>query len=108
MSLSPEEKAKTSEKFEKLKTTQRPENSVGLSSVKSAIGQVSNTVQISSINYSTNTITLSSPMTWANNTSVWLYKKSDGAVVLLGSAPDQGAYEGHSLAPPKNLRILGQ
>ncbi|GAA4945536.1 FdhF/YdeP family oxidoreductase [Algibacter agarivorans] len=41
MSLSPEEKAKTSEKFEKLKTTQRPENSVGLSSVKSAIGQVS-------------------------------------------------------------------
>ena len=58
-----------------------------------AIGTVSNVVQISSINYSTNTITLASPMTWNNGADIWLYKKSDGSTVLVGSAPDYGAYE---------------
>jgi hypothetical protein len=58
-----------------------------------AIGTVSNTVQISSINYSTNTITLVSPKTWSNGASIWLYKKSDGVIVLQGTAPDYGAYE---------------
>jgi hypothetical protein len=58
-----------------------------------AIGTVGNVVQVSSINYSTNTITLASPMTWSDGASVWLYKKSDGAVVLSGSAPDLGASE---------------
>ena len=41
MSSSPEDKAKTSEEFLSLKTTQRPENSVGFSSIKKAVGQVS-------------------------------------------------------------------
>ncbi len=58
-----------------------------------SIGTVSNVVQIRSINYSTNTMTLASPMTWNNGASIWLYKKSDGAIVLSGSAPDYGAYE---------------
>ena len=58
-----------------------------------AIGTVSNTVQISSIDYSTNTITLASPITWSDNTSIWLYKDSSGNIVLRGSAPDIGAYE---------------
>jgi len=58
-----------------------------------AIGTVSNVVQISSINYATNTITLVSPKTWSNNAPVWLYKKSDGKVVLFGNAPDYGAHE---------------
>lgn len=58
-----------------------------------AIGTVTNTVQISSIDYATNTITLASPMTWADDAPIWLYKKSDGAIVLYGSAPDYGAYE---------------
>jgi hypothetical protein len=58
-----------------------------------AIGSVSNVVQIQSINYATNRITLASPMTWTDNAPVWLYKKSDGAIVLQGSAPDMGAYE---------------
>ena len=57
-----------------------------------AIGTVTNTVQISSINYTTNTITLASPMAWADNAPVWLYKKSDGKVVLY-NCPDMGAYE---------------
>ena len=58
-----------------------------------AIGTVDNVVQISSINYSTNVITLAAPMTWSNGASVWLYKKSDGTRVLFGAAPDAGAFE---------------
>jgi hypothetical protein len=58
-----------------------------------AIGTVGNTVAISAINYATNTITLASAKTWADDAPIWLYKKSDGAVVLNGSAPDYGASE---------------
>ena len=58
-----------------------------------AIGAVTNVVQISSIDYSTNTITLSQPMSWNDSDSIYLYKRSDGTRVLYGSAPDQGAYE---------------
>ncbi len=68
-----------------------------------AIGTVSNVVQISSINYSTNTITLASPMTWSSGANIWLYKKSDGAQVLYGSAPDYGAYEYAAAAPPSDI-----
>jgi hypothetical protein len=65
-----------------------------------AIGTVNNAVQISSINYSTDTITLASPMNWANRASVWLYKKSDGGRVLYGASPDMGAHEYVEGAPP--------
>jgi len=65
-----------------------------------AIGTVNNAVQISSINYDTNTITLASPMTWASGAPIWLYKKSDGTQVLYGSAPDYGAYEYGGSTPP--------
>jgi len=58
-----------------------------------AVGTVGNTVQISSINYSTNTITLSNSISRNDGDSVWLYKKSDGVRVLYGSAPDCGSYE---------------
>ena len=58
-----------------------------------AIGSAGNIVQISSIDYLTNTITMASPMTWSNRAPIWLYKKSDGTRVLYGSAPDMGAYE---------------
>jgi len=58
-----------------------------------AIGTVSNIVEISSINYGTDTITLASAMTWSDNDDIWLYSKSDGIRVLYGSAPDQGAHE---------------
>ena len=74
-----------------------------------AIGSVNNVVQISSINYDANTITLASPMTWSHGASIWLYKKSDGTLVLYGSAPDFGAAEYSSsgqLAAPANVRIL--
>jgi hypothetical protein len=58
-----------------------------------AIGTVGNVVQISSINYATNTITLASPITWADNAPIWLYKDSSGNRVLYGTAPEIGAYE---------------
>ncbi len=58
-----------------------------------AIGTVYNIVKISRINYSTNTITLASPMSWASGDKIWLYQKSDGVRVLYGYAPDMGAHE---------------
>jgi hypothetical protein len=74
----------------------------GLYADSISVGTVGNTVQISSINYATDTITLASPITWADNAPVWLYRKSDGALVLSGTAPDYGAYEyggGFNYAP---------
>lgn len=71
-----------------------------------AIGTVSNTVQISSINYTTNTITLASAMAWSDNASIWLYKDSSGRTVLKGIAPDIGSHEygGTSfLMPPQDF-----
>jgi len=72
-----------------------------------AVGTVGNTVQISSINHSTNTITLANSISRKSGDSVWLYKKSDGVRVLYGSAPDAGAYEyssGKRPSAPTNLR----
>ena len=70
-----------------------------------AIGTVSNVVQIRSINYDTNTITLASPRTWGKGDRVWLYKKSDGKIVLKGTAPNMGAHAYYTpLAPPDNMR----
>lgn len=64
-----------------------------------AIGTVTNTVEIRALNYATNTITLASPVTWSDRAPVWLYRKSDGAVVLVGSAPDFGASEFGAATP---------
>lgn len=64
-----------------------------------AVGTVTNVHQISSINYATNTITLATPTTWADDANIWLYKKSDGVVVLHGSAPDYGAHEWYQTRP---------
>ena len=67
------------------------------------IGMRNNIVQINSINYETNTITLASPMTWDDDAHIWLEKKSDGERVLYGTAPDMGAHELHYVMPPQNL-----
>lgn len=50
----------------------------------------STTAQISSINYSTNTITLASGISRSSGNPVYLYKNSTGAIVLNGSAPNIG------------------
>ena len=52
----------------------------------------STTVQVSSVNYSTNTITLASPASWPSGASIYLYKNSTGAIVLTGANPDIGAF----------------
>ena len=58
---------------------------------------------ISSINYATNTITLTAPISWSKGANV--------SLPYGGSRPDVGAYESSStisvsLAPPLNLRVL--
>ena len=58
-----------------------------------AVGTVGNTVLISSIDYTTNIITLAAPISWSDGASVWLYRNSSGTQVLYGSAPDYGANE---------------
>lgn len=64
-------------------------------------------VQISSINYSTNTITLASARTWVDDAPVYLYKKSDGVQVLYGALPDIGAHESNTEgeAPPLTVTV---
>ena len=52
----------------------------------------STTVQISSVNYSTNVIKLASPASWSSGASVYLSKNSNGTVVLSGTNPDLGAF----------------
>lgn len=58
-----------------------------------AIGNVNSIVQIDSINYDTNTITLASPMDWNGGDYIWLYKKSDGSRVIYGGSGDYGSHE---------------
>lgn len=58
-----------------------------------AVGTVINTVQIASINYSTGTITIANSISRNDGDDVWLYKKSDGGIVIVGDAPDIGAHE---------------
>jgi hypothetical protein len=67
-----------------------------------AVETISNIAQIASVDYKTNTITLTKPLSWRANAKVWLYKDSSGRFVLKGGAPDVGADESnYSLHPPK-------
>jgi hypothetical protein len=73
-----------------------------------AIGSVTNVVQISSVDYARNTIVLASASSWSDGAPIWLYKKSDGARVLVGAGPDFGASEfatGTPL-PAARLRVI--
>jgi len=68
-----------------------------------AVGTTGNSVQISSIDYATNAITLAEPITRRAGQSVWLYKNSTGLRVLYGTAPDLGALEfGDTRVPANN------
>ena len=62
-----------------------------------------NTVQIAAINYSTNMITLATGVSRSPGDPVYLYKDSNGGIVLFGSAPDIGAFRYVTVAPPTNL-----
>ncbi len=50
----------------------------------------STTVQISNINYATNVITLANPVSWSGGASVYLYKNSNGTIVLASANPNIG------------------
>ncbi len=65
-------------------------------------------VQIASINYTTNTITLASAISRSPGNPVYLYKNSNGTTVLSGSAPDIGAVPSGAPAPPTNLTAVPQ
>jgi hypothetical protein len=71
---------------------------------------VSTTVQISSINYATNTITLASGISRSASDPVYLYKDSTGRTVLVGSAPNIGATFASAPvpAPPTSLTAAAQ
>jgi hypothetical protein len=68
-----------------------------------------NPVQIASVNYATNTITLTAPTTWQAGNPVNVYKNSSGRIVFSGQKPDIGALEnpGGSILPtPSPSAIL--
>jgi hypothetical protein len=72
----------------------------------------STTVQISSVNYSTNVLALASAVSWNKNDPIYLYKDSSANVVLNGANPDIGAYPtanpSSSPAAPTSLRAVSQ
>lgn len=78
-----------------------------------AVGSASNAVRISTINYSTNTITLASPISWQAGVGIYLFRDSSGRLVFSGAAPDVGAHEtiasggGTAPSPPTRLGISG-
>jgi len=79
-----------------------------------SVTTVGNHVCITSVNYSTNTLTLASGIARSSGDAVWLYSKSDGVQVLTGSAPDMGAYPyggggtSNPPAPPSGLAAVVQ
>ena len=64
-----------------------------------AVGTLSNTTCITSINYDTGVLTIASAISRNDGDNVWLYSDSNGTVVLKGSAPDIGAEESGPTAP---------
>jgi len=76
-----------------------------------AVGTPSNHVCVTTVNYTTNTLTLASSISRSAGQGVYLYSKSDGVQVLTGSAPDMGAYpyagsSTGSPAAPSNLSAV--
>lgn len=73
-----------------------------------AVGTASNFVCVTAVNYTANTLTLTTSISRSVGQGVYLYSKSDGAQVLTGNAPDMGAYpytggSTGSVAPPSGL-----
>jgi hypothetical protein len=73
----------------------------------------STTAKISSVNYSTNVLTLASAVSWNNGDPIYIYKISDATTVLTGTNPDLGAFPSTSTvtsapAPPTNLTAVVQ
>lgn len=77
-----------------------------------SVRTVGNHVCITSVNYSTNTLTLASPITRSAGDPVYIYSISDGTVVLTDSAPDMGAFpygsSSSTVNPPTGLAAVVQ
>ncbi len=73
-----------------------------------AVGTLDNTVQITSIDYDTDTITLANTISRNDGDPVWLFKDSRETPVLLGCAPDIGALESPADAAPRVCSIERQ
>jgi MYXO-CTERM domain-containing protein len=58
------------------------------------------TAQIASIDYATNTLTLATALTRGAGDDVYLYKDSNGTIVLNGANPDIGAYQNGTAGGP--------
>jgi hypothetical protein len=72
-----------------------------------AVGSVESVAKIVSIDYSTNTITLATPISRSPGSPVWLVSNSSGTRVLFGGAPDIGAFEyGGATLPPAPTNLL--
>jgi hypothetical protein len=61
-----------------------------------AIGSPNNTVQIASIDRTTNMLNLASPVSRVAGQPIWLFRSSNGSQVLFGGAPDIGAFESNA------------
>jgi hypothetical protein len=68
----------------------------------------STAVQISSVNYSTNVLTLASPASWSDSAAIYLYKNSNGTLVLNGVSPNIGFDQGSLVTPgpPSSLHVV--
>jgi hypothetical protein len=65
----------------------------------------STTVQIASINYSTNVITLATAASWSNGAGIYLYKDSNGNVQLPSGSPNLGAFPNQGSSPSSNAPV---
>jgi hypothetical protein len=68
-----------------------------------AVGTASNHVCVTTVNYTTNTLTLASSISRSAGQGVYLYSKSDGVQVLTGSAPNIGALGTAGSTPPVSI-----
>ena len=80
-----------------------------------AVGTASNHVCVTTVNYSSNSLTLASGISRSAGDPVYLYSKSDGVQVLTGSTPDMGAFpygsgggggSGSAPLPPTSLSAV--
>jgi hypothetical protein len=85
-------------------------NAAGVQADCISVTTVSNHVCVTAVNYSTNTLSMASGFSRSAGDPIWLYSKSDGVQVLVGSAPNIGATFAVSSsgnpAPPTGLSAL--
>jgi|SRR5579864_2914963 len=75
-------------------------NASGVQADCIAVTAVGNHICITAVNYATNTLTLASGITRSPGDPVWLYSDSKGRQVLVGSAPNIGAFGTAGSTPP--------